>query len=124
MARIKDLTGQRFGNLLVLKETPKRAKNRAVYWQCRCDCGNIKEISSESLRKGAISCGCIKSKGELKIRKILEEMNISFIQDRPIFKDLISPKGYPLRFDFYLPGYNTCIEYDGAQHQEENRHGS
>jgi hypothetical protein len=22
----------------------------------------------------------------------------------------------PLRFDFYLPGYNTCVEFDGIQH--------
>ena len=29
----------------------------------------------------------------------------------------INPKtNYPLRFDFYLPDYNLCIEYQGAQH--------
>ena len=25
---------------------------------------------------------------------------------------------YPLKFDFYLPDYNCCIEYDGKQHFE------
>ncbi len=25
----------------------------------------------------------------------------------------------PLRFDFYLPNYNCCIEYDGEQHFRE-----
>ena len=25
-------------------------------------------------------------------------------------------RGSPLRFDFYLPEYNTVIEYDGEQH--------
>lgn len=119
-----DYTGKKFGMLYVIKETPHRAKNRSIMWLCKCDCGNIKEISTESLTKGAYSCGCIKSKGEFKIRKALEELKINYIQDKPIFKDLLSPKGFPLRFDFYLPDYNICIEYDGAQHEEENRHGS
>ncbi len=26
--------------------------------------------------------------------------------------------GTKLSFDFYLPNYNTCIEYDGKQHFE------
>lgn len=46
-------------------------------------------------------------------------MNISFKQEH-IFKDCVNPKtNYPLRFDFYLPDYNCCIEYDGQQHYYE-----
>ena len=30
----------------------------------------------------------------------------------------VSPKGKLLFFDFYLPDYNTLIEYDGRQHYE------
>ena len=26
-----------------------------------------------------------------------------------------------LRYDFYLPKYNTCIEYDGIQHYESSK---
>ena len=37
-----------------------------------------------------------------------------------IFEDCINPKTkYKLRFDFYLPEHNICLEYDGQQHYKE-----
>lgn len=57
-----DLTGQRFGRLVVLEkvnynDTPQRCEAK---WRCKCDCGNIVEIRGTSLRKGATrSCGCL-----------------------------------------------------------------
>ena len=56
---------------------------------------------------------CNESKGELMIKEILEKMNLKYNREY-IFKDCID-KTY-LRFDFYLPEYNTCIEFDGIQH--------
>ena len=55
-----DLTGQRFGRLVVLEEAPKR-KIHTSHWVCRCDCGNItKPIAMCSLKSGATkSCGCL-----------------------------------------------------------------
>lgn len=56
------------------------------------------------------------SQGEIKIEKILKELNISFIREHT-FTDCINPQtGRLLRFDFYLPDYKCCIEYDGEQH--------
>lgn len=60
--------------------------------------------------------GCFKcqsSKGEKKIRKLLTEMNIDFIEQKR-FKDCRDKN--PLPFDFYLPKYNLCVEYQGEQH--------
>lgn len=34
------------------------------------------------------------------------------------FDDLFSENNCPLRFDFYLPNNNICIEVDGKQHFE------
>ena len=52
-----DLAGQRFGRLMVLEECGR--KNGGVVWRCQCDCGNITEVRSNHLRKGAVvSCGC------------------------------------------------------------------
>lgn len=52
----KDLTGQRFGKLVVLEETEKR-KNKSVVWKCQCDCGNFIELSTKELRSaGVLSC--------------------------------------------------------------------
>lgn len=53
----EDLKGRRFGMLQV----ESRAENRRghVYWNCRCDCGSTKIVSSQSLKSGrTTSCGC------------------------------------------------------------------
>lgn len=55
----------------------------------------------------------IKSAGETKIAKILILKNIEYITEKR-FSDLIDKSR--LRFDFYLPLYNACIEFDGEQH--------
>lgn len=57
-ARGVDLTGKRFGRLVVLKRIPSNGSGKR-YHLCRCDCGNIKKILSTSLRKGTKSCGCL-----------------------------------------------------------------
>lgn len=60
MGKKKDLTGQRFGRLVVLYETSER-KHTKVVWHCRCDCGNEVDIRSGSLTSGhTMSCGCYK----------------------------------------------------------------
>ena len=62
---------------------------------------------------------CKSSKGELKVIKILEKFNIEYINEYS-FKDLRKSGSIkPLRFDFYLPKYNVCIEFDGRHHFEE-----
>lgn len=57
-AQKKDLTGKRFGKLMVLSKTENR-KRGAYLWRCQCDCGNICEKTTGDLNSGsAISCGC------------------------------------------------------------------
>ena len=56
---------------------------------------------------------CKYSKGELKIKNYLTEKKIFFIPQKR-FKDCKDK--YTLPFDFYLPDYNFCIEYNGEQH--------
>lgn len=52
-----DLTGQRYGRLIVLKEVEKEGRGR--HFLCRCDCGNEKVIRMNQLRTGKTkSCGC------------------------------------------------------------------
>lgn len=64
MPKAKDLTGQRFGKLLVLSKADSlkdsSGATRAM-WTCKCDCGNIVVVRSELLRLGKTkSCGCLK----------------------------------------------------------------
>lgn len=57
MGRIKDLTGQRFGMLTVIKMSDIR-KHRYVCWECRCDCGNTTVVIGTHLTSGNTrSCG-------------------------------------------------------------------
>lgn len=56
---------------------------------------------------------CNKSKAERKISNILLELGLEFIPQKR-FKDCFYKKTLP--FDFYIPKYNLCIEYDGEQH--------
>lgn len=54
-----DMTGQRFGNLSVLRRVSEVGDVRGVVWLCRCDCGNEKGIAAGNLRSGQHkSCGC------------------------------------------------------------------
>lgn len=58
MKKIEDLTGQRFGRLMVISKTTSN-KYRQSMWLCRCDCGTEKTILGLSLKHGkTTSCGC------------------------------------------------------------------
>jgi len=54
------------------------------------------------------------SAAEKKIAKVLRKHDLLFISEVS-FTGLNSDKGVPLRFDFYLPKHNVCIEYDGKE---------
>lgn len=114
-----DLTGQRFGKLLVLERIPGRFSGK-VKWKCQCDCGSIVEVAGCHLKNGATrSCGCTSSYGEEKIAKILKENNINFKKSY-YFSECVVYKGHPLKFDFGILDDNNklkyLIEYDGEQH--------
>lgn len=53
-----DITGNRYGKLLVLGATDERYSNGSVKWKCQCDCGNICYSPSSELKRGRKSCGC------------------------------------------------------------------
>lgn len=56
---------------------------------------------------------CNASSGELMIMNRLLQNRIDFVYQKR-FTDCKYKQ--PLPFDFYLPSYNVCIEYDGLQH--------
>ena len=66
---------------------------------------------------------CNESQGEKLIHSILEKIGLKFETQKKFTECVnisISKKGnkrcFKLPFDFYLPDYNTCIEFDGLQH--------
>lgn len=62
-ARVKiDITGQRFGRLLVLgmSQTKTGTQHARRPWRCLCECGTEALVLSWDLRKGSTqSCGCL-----------------------------------------------------------------
>ena len=116
----EDLTGKTFGKLTVLQRSPK--KERKIYWDCECECGNHITVVGDALRQGIqLSCGCIHSKTEKLIADILRANDILFVQQYS-FNDLISNNGIKYRFDFGIIENNQLsylIEYDGEQHFKE-----
>lgn len=114
--QLKDLSGQRFGHLLVLNYIGTINGNSK--YKVRCDCGKEYEVFANNLIQGCTtSCGCVKeSHGENKIREILTKNNIPYINQKTFSNFNYSDTNGKPRFDFYLPTFNTCIEYDGEQH--------
>lgn len=64
-----DLTGQKFGTLTVIKRAgihENKHGRRSVMWQCRCDCGNEKILSTNRLNdKRLKTCGECTKKSRL-----------------------------------------------------------
>ena len=59
--KLIDLTGQRFGRLVVIERVPGRMYGKHVGWLCACDCGGTVTTIGGSLRRGAVnSCGCLR----------------------------------------------------------------
>lgn len=115
-AIVVDLINQRFGKLTVIEKTDKRGSDGSIIWKCRCDCGNECEVNGNYLKNGDTkSCGCIKSKGELKILQLLKDNNIIFNQQKT-FENCRFPETNRLAFfDFYIDN-KYIIEFDGEQH--------
>ena len=78
-----------------------------------CSRHGVFEQTPQNHLKGQGCPTCNESYGEKIIKKLLEDNNIKFI---PQYKFKDCKNVFPLPFDFYLPEYNICIEYDGEQH--------
>lgn len=61
MPKKMDLTGKRFGRLVVIRqEGMSPGKRKRSLWLCVCDCGQTKLSSIATLRSGdCLSCGCL-----------------------------------------------------------------
>lgn len=63
MPPLIDLTGKRFGRLLVLSKGEYSISGHTYLWVCQCDCGNTTEVRGSNLKTGhTTSCGCLSSR--------------------------------------------------------------
>ena len=112
---IKDITNQKSGTWTALYRLNEKNSSGNYYWYCVCENGHYNRIDTGNWGKikTCKQCKTGYSVGELAIQQILSSLNVRY-KEEYIFNNCIFKR--PLRFDFYLPDYNCCIEYDGIQH--------
>lgn len=92
---IRNLSGQRFGRLVVLERdiTKPIGTGKPVYWLCKCDCGNIKSVRMDKLLKNDVrSCGCLSQ--EARTARFLHDLaGKRFGKLEVIKRDTSAPKG-------------------------------
>lgn len=116
-----DEIGKTYGQLTVLEKVEQTPGGSI--WRCKCICGNEVDVRINNLHSGKTqSCGCIKSRGENIINKILQENNIVYKREYS-FEDLLGVNQGKLRFDFAIFSKDNqlieLIEFQGKQHFEE-----
>lgn len=102
---------------IILIDEYRRATDQ---YQFLCQkCNHIFTAKGSEMSSGRHSCPycATVSNGELLIVNILDKYNIPYIPQKT-FLNCKSPKGYVMPFDFYLPSYNTLMEYQGIQHEK------
>ena len=114
----------KYGGILLNKEDYLGWNYKNLKVICK-ECGDIFTTSYGAfvMRNGQLCSKCTSniSKGERAIKEYLEKSNIKFyMQFR--FNDCRNIISLP--FDFYLPNYNICIEYDGEGHYKPINRGS
>lgn len=83
---IKNITGQRFGRLVVLNQTNER-KNGSVVWICKCDCGSECKVNSFNLIRGSTkSCGCYRHEKLSMIAKTGNNRRTHGMKDQKIYR--------------------------------------
>lgn len=85
-----------------------------ILHRCKTD-GYEWMATPNNILRGTGCPKCNISKGEMAISKFLDDINVRYEQQKR-FNDCRDK--YTLPFDFYLPDYNVCIEYNGIQHYE------
>ena len=97
----------------------KEYKNNRTPLEMKCEKGHIFKCSFDNFKKGNRCPKCKSTKGQVKIKGILIKYNVNFKEEYR-FDNCKFKRSLP--FDFYLPDYNCCIEFDGVQHYKINKH--
>lgn len=111
MPKLIDLTGQRFGRLVVIERADNSADGRAR-WLCRCDCGQSKTVLGEHLKKGRTkSCGCAKSESSSKRFKKHGGRNSKLYRIWSNMKDRCNNPDCKVYSDYGGRGIKVCKEW-------------
>jgi hypothetical protein len=107
--KFKDLTGQRFGKLTVIKKHGHNAKGNRITWECKCDCGNTAIVVGIYLGRRTNSCGCMSSRATASERNSTHHMSNTKIYR--IWRAMISRCTNPnvdMYYAYGAKGINVC----------------
>lgn len=115
MGRLIDLTGQRFGRLVVLERCETVKHGDHVKWLCQCDCGNTIKVASNCLRfDNTRSCGCLKIEHAMKHVDAYRKHGLSGERLYPVWKSIVSrctnPKNKRYK-DYGGRGITVCSQW-------------
>ncbi len=110
MSRKKDLTGQRFGNLIAIEEDGRIGTN--VVWKCKCDCGNITRVRANSLLSGNTkTCG----RGRIKAITTHNKTNTPLFNIWRNIKERCENRNYKTYGNYGGRGITLCDEWQSFE---------
>lgn len=116
----KDISGQRFGRLTVIRYldiTERKKKNKN--WLCRCDCGEYTTANASILKCGTKkSCGCLAIENSRRPRK----HGMSKTRIWNIYQGMVkrcNNKEEPAYKDYGGRGITICDEWTGNEGMEK-----
>lgn len=117
--RANDLTGKRFGRLVVLVRCPveyTKSGNRVFKWKCKCDCGNVVNVIHSNLVKGATgSCGCTQKELTSKRFSTHGMRNTRLYEIYANMKQRCENPNNPRFASYGGRGITICKEWQGKQ---------
>lgn len=105
----KDLTGQRFGKLVVLYQTEDHVLSngkRKAKWYCKCDCGNECDVIGMYLMNGDTkSCGCLQTERMDLTGQTFGRLTVLYPAD-----DVVDKRGNHItqKIDRWFPSSQIC----------------
>lgn len=117
---VKDIRGERYGRLVVVRYLGR--KNKQSIWECKCDCGEIISVTSSHLRQGNTkSCGCFKKEVGLSGGSLRKSASIELgvVHKHPLYNIWRSMKArcykpYSSRYSHYGGrGIKVCERWLG-----------
>lgn len=117
-ANFEDLTGQRFGRLVVVRFLNANERTTRQYdWWCKCDCGKEIKASANKLKQGLQqSCGCLKEEMKPRIGEITRKYKYSNKRLYGVYKAMIDRCYNPKCNKYYNyggRGITVCDEWQG-----------
>lgn len=114
--KMNDLTGQRFGRLVVVSPAGLDRTRKNMTFLCKCDCGNEKIVSAPQLKSGCTkSCGCLKRELTSKRRTTHGKRNTRLYRIWANIKDRTSNPNQNRYYCYGAKGVSICDEWKDFQ---------